>query len=391
MGVEGPVGPQGAMGVEGPLGPQGLQGPQGMQGPQGAVGPEGPVGPQGATGVQGPEGPVGPAGPAGPQGAPGPLSGLSCGAGQTPLFDGSNWTCHSPSGPPCTSCSWCAPRDLGWVNRPVVPWGPQPTGAPVRNYGTRLTFDACCSGPCAGWWTMTNAQPHFGPPHFLAPVRAEKQIPQSAASLFSVDGLFAANTLRISAITARWAPMAGGVSATGWQEWASCEGTVDPVTFTGVRVPGANGVQDWVMEWAAGVKSYRNATITLRDTTGTSMGTIVLRGLKPVAYTAAPAVNPNSPLYDAVEVAVGQVELTLPSQCDVQNWVNANNLASGRRTAKQTWYTQTGTVDRTSTLFGAHLSAFTIGPLDGADNGPVTLALELQPSSFVGEGLTLGP
>lgn len=105
----------GAQGIQGPQGAQGVQGAQGSVGAQGTTGAIGPAGPQGVQGAQGATGATGAQGPQGVQGSAGSytaaagsgleISGSSiqvlktgCSAGQVLQFDGTNWSCATPSG-----------------------------------------------------------------------------------------------------------------------------------------------------------------------------------------------------------------------------------------------------------------------------------------------------
>ncbi len=358
------------------VGCTGGSGAGGATGQAGMTGPQGPKGDQGAPGAMGATGPVGPQGPAA-------LAGVTCQVGQNPVWSGTAWVCQE------AQANYCPAANTDWVGQPTTPW-PSSTAAFLGGAALRASIDNCCTGRlCPAWLSLEGGElVAQRPPRLLRPVVLKKSL-ASVASNFSTTALYGLRTSSVSAITARWAATPMGPSAGGWQTWSSCQGTVDNVTFTGF---GSNtAVKDWLNEWARGEGTYRDATINLLDPSLSQVvGSVILHGVKPVKWSRSQVLGAIG--RESVEVSVGQVELKLPEQCDLDAWVAQNNAGMlAPKSFDVSYLDGVGVLLRAGTYGGSLLTAVSIGPFDGSSMQRLPFSFEVQPASFNGDGLQFGP
>ena len=120
------------------------------------------------------------------------------------------------------------------------------------------------------------------------------------------------------------------------------------------------------------------------------VGLVILHGVKPAKWSRTQVLGASG--RESVEVSVGQVELKLPEQCDIEAWVAQQNAGSWLPKSFDVSYLDSNAVLlRAGTYGGSFMTAVSIGPFDASSMQRVQFSFGAQPTSFNGDGLQFGP
>jgi hypothetical protein len=260
LNISGKQGPTGPQGPKGPQGVQGLQGPQGREGPQGPQGLKGPQGPQGLRGAEGPVGPKGPTGPKGDKGASQGPQGI-----------------QGPQGP----------QGVQGIQGPQGPAGPQGLQG--------------LTGATGGIKVYDNNNQFIG--YLLSyPVQLQPSNVNDSVLVF-IPGLNKFTLLSVSSDLTTFGVFNFGGSV--FYVNSGCSGT-----------PLIAYDSNWLDQPIDG-HYYTGGALEYNGATNVSSGSYIPYGTEPSCQNFSNSYS-GSPIYEAIEVPIGDIPFTLPIAAPLQ-------------------------------------------------------------------------